>query len=226
MSDCDCSVEFESKKQSRVLWMLLSINAAMFVAEIITGIVAESTGLIADSLDMFADALVYALGLYAVGRAAHVKICAASMSGIFQIVLALAAAFEITRRLIWGSEPEPLYMIGVSIVALIANVYCLALISKQRDGEIHMRASWIFSKNDVIANAGVITAGILVYVLNSRIPDLVIGALIALVVFRGGLTIVADARNERAQNRSSQRDSTIVQPVRIGRESQRSDSAS
>lgn len=197
MSDCDCSIEIESKEQSRVLWALLAINATMFVAEIITGIIAESTGLIADSLDMLADAAVYALGLYAVGRASHVKIRSASMSGIFQIVLALGVAVEIVRRLIWGSQPEPLYMIGIGIVALIANVFCLALIAKHRDGEVHMRASWIFSKNDVIANAGVILAGVLVHVLDSRMPDLVIGTVIVLIVFRGGLTIIGDARYER-----------------------------
>ena len=199
MSDCDCSIEIETKEQSRVLWALLAINATMFVVEIVTGIIAESTGLVADSLDMLADATVYAIGLYAVGRASHVKIRAASISGFFQIVLAMGVAIEILRRLIWGSEPEPLFMIGIGIVALVANVICLSLISKHRDGEVHMRASWIFSKNDVIANAGVILAGILVNVLDSRIPDLVIGTVIVLIVFRGGLTIISDARNERGK---------------------------
>ncbi|MDT7040783.1 cation transporter [Candidatus Nitronereus thalassa] len=197
MSDCDCSVKLESREQSRVLWTLLAINASMFVAEIITGIIAESTGLIADSLDMLSDAAVYALGLYAVGKVTGIKIRAALLSEIFQIVLALGVAIEIIRRLIWGSEPEPLYMISVSILALIANILCLALISKHRDGEIHMRASWIFSRNDVIANTGVILGGILVYVLDSRMPDLLIGTLIILVVLRGGLTILSDARYER-----------------------------
>lgn len=197
MSDCDCSIKLESREQSRVLWILLAINAAMFVAEIITGIIAESTGLIADSLDMLSDAAVYALGLYAVGKMTDIKIRAALLSGIFQVILALGVAVEIIRRLIWGSDPEPLYMIGVSIIALIANILCLALISKHRDGEIHMRASWIFSRNDVIANAGVILGGILVYILESRMPDLLIGSLIILVVLKGGFTILSDARNER-----------------------------
>ncbi|MBT8088895.1 MAG: cation transporter [Gammaproteobacteria bacterium] len=188
----------QSKDQSRVLWILLSINAVMFVAEIIAGIVAESTGLMADSLDMLADATVYAIGLYAVGKAVSVKARAALMSGIFQILLALGVAAEVARRLLFGSEPEALIMIGVSMIALLANIVCLVLISKHRDGEVHMRASWIFSKNDVIANVGVIFAGILVYVLASPLPDLVIGALISLIVLRGGVSIVTDARLEKA----------------------------
>ena len=204
MSDCDCSVEIDSNAQSRVLWILLAINATMFIAEIAIGIIAESTGLIADSLDMLADATVYGIGLFAVGRSASVKVNAALTSGIFQVLLALGVAIEIARRLIWGSEPEFLWMVGVSIIALIANAACVMLISKHRDGEVHMRASWIFSKNDVIANLGVIVAGVLVYVLDSRLPDLVIGTLIVLVVLRGGLAIIADARNERHKsNRGS-----------------------
>ena len=113
------------------------------------------------------------------------------------MLLALGVAAEITHRFIWGSEPEPLFMIGVGILALVANIICLALISKHREGEVHMRASYIFSKNDVIANSGVILAGVLVHVLDSRLPDLVIGTIIVLIVLWGGLRIITDARYER-----------------------------
>jgi len=89
-------------------------------------------------------------------------------------------------------------MMGMGLVALIANTICLILISKHRDGEVHMRASWIFSKNDVIANVGVMLAGALVAMTDSRVPDLVIGIVVALVVFRGGMQILKDAKNESA----------------------------
>ncbi|MDE1557400.1 MULTISPECIES: hypothetical protein [Comamonas] len=44
--------------EARTLKLLLAINGAMFVFELIVGLIAQSTGLIADSLDMFADAAV------------------------------------------------------------------------------------------------------------------------------------------------------------------------
>lgn len=200
MSNCDCNVEAESAEQSRVLIALLAINAAMFVVEALTGIFAESTGLIADSLDMLADAVVYGIALYAVRRAASVKVRAAHASGFFQMALALIVGLDIGRRAVFGSEPEPAYMVLVGLVALIANVTCLALLAKHRKGEVHMRASWIFSKNDVIANVGVMLGGWLVYVFGVRWPDLIVGIVIAAIVFRGGLAIVADARQERARN--------------------------
>lgn len=203
MSDCDCSIEVESRQQRRVLITLLAINAAMFVVEVVTGILAESTGLIADSLDMLADAVVYGIGLYAVSRAASSKIRAAFVSGYFQMALALIVALDVCRRAVYGSEPEPAYMVLIGLIALAANVTCLKLIARHRDGGVHMRASWIFSKNDVIANGGVILGGGLVYLTGVRWPDLVVGITIAYIVFRGALAIIEDARNERSRSMSA-----------------------
>ncbi len=197
MSDCGCNMEAKNAQQHRVLITLLAINPSMFAIEIVLGIASDSTALIADSLDMLADAIVYGIGLYAVGRPALAKIRAAQASGWFQIALGLAVLVDALRRLVSGSEPESLLMIGVGIAALIANLICLKLISKHRDGDVHMRASWIFSKNDVIANIGIIIAGGLVYLLDSSYPDIVIGVAIASIVIRGGIHIVNDARQER-----------------------------
>jgi Co/Zn/Cd efflux system component len=197
MAGCDCEVEVKNREESRILIVLLIINAFMFFTEITLGILSESTALIADSLDMLADATVYGIGLYAVGRPALVKIKAAHISGFFQVILGASVSLDVLRRLVWGSEPESFLMISVGIVALIANIICLILISKHKEGEVHMRASWIFSKNDVIANLGIIIGGGLVYLLNSRHPDLIIGMTISIIVIHGGIQIIKDASNEK-----------------------------
>jgi cation diffusion facilitator family transporter len=194
MSGCGCDVEIKDKTESRVLIILLAINGFMFFIEFSIGWWAQSTALIADALDMLADAMVYGVGLYAVGKAVRVKIHAATISGWLQIILGLLVLSDILRRFIYGSEPVSELMMAVGFLALIANVICLVLISKHRNGEVHMRASWIFSKNDVIANVGVIIAGGLVALTGSRLPDLIIGLIVALVVLRGGLLILRDAR--------------------------------
>lgn len=190
----DSILQPKSVDESKVLWALLLINGIMFVVEIILGLVAESTGLIADSLDMFADAAVYGLSLYAVGKAIELKHKAARISGYLQMLLAVFALSEVLRRYFYGSEPVSNLMIGIGTLALFANLYCLYLISKHRDGEVHMKASWIFSTNDVIANMGVILAGFLVKWTGSQIPDLVIGSIIVIIVFSGALRILKVAR--------------------------------
>lgn len=203
MSDCGCEIEIRDRSQSRVLVILLLINAVMFVIEFGVGWYAQSTGLIADSMDMLADAAVYAIGLYVVGRSAAHKARAALLSGWFQGLLGLLILADIVHRGVFGSEPVSLLMMAMGSVALLANVVCLLLIQRHKDGEVHMRASWVFSKNDVIANSGVILTGGLVWLLDSRWPDLIIGTLIALVILQGARHIIADARQELAQDQKS-----------------------
>lgn len=180
----------KSRQESKVLNALLAINACMFVVEIWVGWLAQSTGLIADSLDMFADAAVYGVALLAVGKSAQLKLRTAHFSGWLQLALALGALSEVLRRFFGGSEPLSVAMIGMGFVALIANVVCLVLIHKSRDSGAHMKASWIFSANDVIANAGVILAGGLVALTGSRFPDLIIGLIIGVIVLLGARRIL------------------------------------
>ncbi len=196
MSDCGCSVEVKDQSQKSVLYWLLGINFTMFLVEITLGWYAESTALMADALDMLADAIVYMISLYAVGRSLQAKAHAAQISGYFQALLGLMIIVDIIRRIIYGSEPVSLFIISIGVVALIANLTCLRLIHKHKDGDVHMRASWMFSANDVIANMGVIIGGLLVWWLNSRWPDIIIGLVISLVILRGAWHIVKDARSE------------------------------
>lgn len=177
-------------KEANVLKTLLVINGAMFILEIIFGLYARSMGLISDSLDMLADATVYGLSLYAVGKSLENKKNAARFSGYIQIILALGALIETLRRFYFGSDPEGLFMMGVALIALIANVSCLFILFKHKKGEVHMQASWIFSTNDVIANMGVIIAGGFVYFFKSPYPDLIIGSIVAIIVLRGALSIL------------------------------------
>jgi Co/Zn/Cd efflux system component len=179
------------RAEGRILKILLAINAAMFVLELALGFLAESTGLIADSLDMFADAAVYGLALYAVGRSGSTKIKAAHFAGRLQVLLALGALVEVIRRFFTGSEPQSTLMMGVGLLALVANVVCLLLIAGKRHRGVHMKASYIFSANDVIANAGVIVAGALVAWTASPYPDLIIGSVIAMIVLNGGRRILS-----------------------------------
>ena len=200
MSGCGCEVEIKDASQKRVLYWLLGINAVMFFVEMTVGILADSTALIADSMDMLADAVVYGIGIYAVGKSILHKAKAAQISGYFQLLLGVIILIDITRRLFLGSEPISSLMIGMGFIALIANVVCLVIIRNHKNDEVHMRASWIFSANDVIANMGVISAGVLVVWLDSRVPDLVIGCIVSIVVLRGAWMILKDAKQEVLNN--------------------------
>lgn len=194
MSECGCEFEAQNAVERKTLRAVLAINAVMFVVEFTAGLLASSTGLTADSLDMLADASVYAISLYAVGRSARIRGRAALGSGVLQIVLGAGVLADVVRRFVVGSDPVSAIILTVGGVALAANVTCLLLLAKHRHGDVNLRASWIFSTNDVIANTGVIVSGALVWGTASRYPDLVIGLVISALVVRGGVRIIREAR--------------------------------
>jgi len=190
MSDCGCQLSPVNQEQRRVLWILLGLNLAMFVGSIVTGWLAGSTALLADALDNFADAGVFALSLYAIGKSELQKIRAAFFSGIFQITLGALVILKVVERFWAGETPQWHLMIAMAIVAILVNSYCVILLAKHRDQGVHLQASWIFLNNDVIANAGIVVAGILVQWTNSYLPDLLMGSIITAVEVGGGIKIL------------------------------------
>lgn len=194
--ESDLQIDSQGQKsEKKLLWTVLIINFSMFVLEIITGLMAESMGLLADSLDMLADAIVYGLSLYAVGHIAARKKQVAKVSGYFQMALAIFGLAEVIRRF-FGYEDVPGFqtMIIISLFALTGNAISLYLLQKSKSKEAHMEASMIFTSNDVLANIGVIIAGIVVYFTNSKFPDLIVGSIVFLLVARGSVRILKLAK--------------------------------
>ncbi|BDD14338.1 transporter [Marivirga tractuosa] len=189
--EADLPEIIDHTQQRKVLWWVLGINLVFFVIEMTTGWISSSMGLVADSLDMLADSIVYGLSLLAVGAAVARKKKVAKISGYFQMGLALLGFLEVLRRFFTESG-TPLFhwMIIISILALAGNLVTLWLINKAKSNEAHMQASSIFTSNDIIVNGGVILAGVLVYLLESKWPDLVIGGIVFTFVIRGAIRIL------------------------------------
>lgn len=182
----------KSTNQRKLLWTVLAINFAFFIIEMTAGYLSGSMGLVADSIDMLADAFVYGISLLAVSGTLTGKRRIASLAGYFQIFLAVVGFLEVLKRF-WGTEELPVFstMILVSVLALVANGICLYLLQRSKSKEeVHMKASMIFTSNDVIINLGVIIAGFLVNWLDSNKPDLVIGTIVFVLVIRGAIRIL------------------------------------
>jgi len=182
-------------RQRRLLWAVLAINGAFFAIEMTTGLLSRSMGLVADSLDMLADAMVYAMSLAAVGGALARKKRIAAWAGYLQLSLAGIGFIEVARRVFGaGATPDYRTMIGVSLLALAANALSLWLLQRSKSREAHMRASMIFTSNDIVINLGVVAAGVLVTATGSALPDLAVGAIVFAIVVRGALRILRLAR--------------------------------
>ena len=182
----------ENANQKKLLWTILGINGAFFLIEMSTGVISNSMGLVADSLDMLADSFVYGISLFAVGGTLTRKKQIAKSAGYFQITLAIIGFVEVLRRF-FGDEKLPAFstMIIVSFFALIANGICLYILQRSKSKEeAHMKASMIFTSNDVIVNLGVILAGGLVFLTDSKYPDLIVGTIVFFIVGQGACNIL------------------------------------
>jgi cation diffusion facilitator family transporter len=193
---CGSELARATGAERRTLVIVLLLNAAMFLAEFSAGMLAGSTALLADSLDMLADAMVYALGLFALGRAAHWRARAALTSGVLQLMLGLGVGVEAGVKLFVDGLPDSATMGIFGVIALLVNSVCFLLLSRYRDGDINLRATWICSRNDMLGNIGVLIAAGLVNWLGALWPDIVIGLLIAAVVVRSAVRVIREARSE------------------------------
>ena len=183
--------------ERRMLARVLAINVGQVFLAGAVGIVAESTGLLGAALDNLGDAAVYVVSLYAVGRSLAAKANAARLSGVLLIGLGLALLVEVIRRFVVGSEPIGWVMIVTAIANAASNAVALRLLRSRREEGVHLKASWIFTTNDMLANGGIVVSGLAVMLFESSLPDLLIGIAVVGVVIKGGVEILKEAREAR-----------------------------
>ncbi len=200
---CGCEVTVKSRRERHILVTVLLLNVCMFVAEFGAGIISHSTALLADSLDMFADAFVYALSLFALGRDQIWRNRAALTNGILELLIGLGIAVEAINKLFIEAIPLANIMGIFGILALTVNTVCYVLLRRFRDGDINLRAVWICSRNDMLANIGVLLAAALVVVTQSAWPDIVIGLLIASVIVHSAWKIVYESTNMKSASKKT-----------------------
>jgi Co/Zn/Cd efflux system component len=188
----------ETEAPRRVLRIALMLNATMFIVGLVAGLLGQSSSVIADALDMLADASAYAIALGAIGRNTRFKAGAATLSGSLLLLLGVLVLLDIGRRALFGSEPESLVMMAVAFLSLLVNANVLRMLGRYREGEVHLRATWIFTRVDVIANVGVMLSGLGVLLTGSRLPDLIMGGAIGVYVVKEAIEILSEAREARA----------------------------
>lgn len=195
-----CEIESLRQNQSRVLKWVLVINATMFVVEYSAGIIAHSTALLGDSLDMLGDAFVYGFSLYVLNRSAKWLAISALLKGIIMLAFGLFVLAEATYKVIYPILPSAELIGSIGLLALMANLLCLRLLWRHKSDDINMRSVWLCSRNDVIANTGVILAAIAVWSLENRWPDIIVGLAIATLFLRSAWSVLSESIQQIRQS--------------------------
>ena len=218
MAGCCCNEsEIASQglqaRQKRMLWLVLAINAVMFVTEFTAGLIAGSTALLGDSLDMLGDTMVYALSLCVLVWSARWKALSAGVKGTVMLGFGALVLAEAAYKAYAGTVPVSGAMMSVGAVALVANIVCLILLTRHREDDVNMRSAWICSRNDLFANSGVIIAGVLVWLTASVWPDVLVGSVIAVLFMSSGWGVLGEARQRYRQAGGQTAGSTTSQGV-------------
>jgi Co/Zn/Cd efflux system component len=191
---CGCSqASSKTEEERKTVRIALMLNVSMFAVGIVAGYWAQSTGMMADALDMLTDGVAYALALMAITRGPTFKRNTARWTGGVLIVLGASIVVDVVRRGVFGSEPLGVAMMVYSVASFAVNLFVLLQLSRYRRGEVHLRASYICTRADVIANIGVFVSGGIVAATGLRFADLVVGFAIGIYVLKEAAEILREA---------------------------------
>lgn len=180
----------------RALTIVVALNLGFGVCELVGGFLANSQALKADSLDFIGDGSISLAGLLALAWTAHARSRVALTQGLFLGALGLGVISFAIWRAFHATLPDAALMGGIGVVALLINVAAALVLSRFRDGDANVRAIWLFSRNDALANVAVIVAAGLVAWTGRGWPDLAVAGVIALLFLHSAYEIVTDARRE------------------------------
>ncbi|MFP8881026.1 MAG: cation transporter, partial [Myxococcota bacterium] len=174
----------------------------MFGIEFGAGLLSGSTALLADSLDMLGDSFVYGFSLLVLHRSLVWRARAALAKGAIMAAFAVGVLLEAGFSLHGGMPPVAPAMAAVGTLALVANAFCFSLLWRHRADDINLRSTWLCSRNDLIANGGVLAAAGLVAWFDSLWPDLIVGIAIAILFLRTATTVLRESLAELGRARS------------------------
>ena len=218
MDDCcedkACAIEALQGRQSSTLKLVLAINALMFAVELAAGLIAGSTALLSDSLDNLGDALTYGLSLYAVARGARAKAKVALFKGALILAAGLFVLGQVAYRIAYPTIPTFEAMGAISLLALLANGACLALLWKHRAEDVNMSSVWECSRNDIASNVSVFVAAGGVWLTRSGWPDVLVGLLLALLFLRSAARVLRNAVSELKRPAGAAAETRFVTPQR------------
>ncbi|MDZ4112944.1 MAG: cation transporter [Brevundimonas subvibrioides] len=195
---CGAAVKFDgaSPAYRRILLSVIAINAAAFIAVAGGALLQGSAALGANALDFLADSATYAISLWVIGKSVRVRSGVALLKGASLGLLAVFILGFAIWRAVSGVPPEGTVITGLGLFGFFANAVAAFLLVRHREGDANVRSVWLCTRNDLIQSLVVAAAGGLVWLTASRWPDLIAGAVLAVVFLQSAWSIIRQSRRE------------------------------
>jgi len=187
----------------RILWVVIAINAGMFIVEMVAGRLAGSQALQADALDFIGDAFTYGLSLAVIGMSVKVRATAALVKGLSLLAIGLWVFGSTSYQFLILGAPKAEIMGSIGFLALTANVVSVLLLMRYKEGDANVRSVWLCSRNDAIGNGAVIVASAVVWLTSSAWPDLIVAIAMSGLFLRSSQLILVQAWQEYSSNENS-----------------------
>lgn len=200
MSGCcgnDAKFDGVSADYKRRLWIVIGLNAAMFIIEMSAGRIARSQALQADALDFLGDALTYGISLAVIGASLRIRATAALVKGISLFLMGAWVFGTTVWRVFYAGAPEAEIMGLIGAMALATNVTSVLILMRYKDGDANVRSVWLCSRNDAIGNVAVMLAALGVWGSGTGWPDLIVAAIMAGLFLSSAFQIIRQALAER-----------------------------
>ena len=166
------------------------INLIMIAADLTYGLIMNSASLLSDAANNSGDAFILGSSILVLSSTTAVKNRLALFKGLIMIVFGLWAFYHVYLGLIGESQLSGSVITFVGVMSLVGNTSVALMMHKHQHKDLNFMSAFICCRNDAIASAGIILAGLLVLLSGSFWPDIIIGAIIAVIVCNGGIKII------------------------------------
>jgi Co/Zn/Cd efflux system component len=189
---CDHDGTFEglSADYKRRLWLVIAINASMFLVEMAAGALAGSQALQADALDFLGDATTYGISLAVIGTSIQIRARAAILKALSLTAIALWVLGSTAYHVLVLGVPRAEIMGAIGLLALAANVASVLILIRYKDGDANVRSVWLCSRNDAIGNIAVMIAALAVWAMATKWPDVLVAAIMASLFLTSSIQIL------------------------------------
>ena len=186
------------------MWVALGINAAMFLAEAVGGVLTGSLAVLADAGHLLSDVGAIGLALFAAGLAARPaagrmtfgyqrsEILAALVNGLLLVVVAIAIAFAAIGRLGDPPEIDGLGVLGLGLLGLLGNVAATVVLARGQRQDVNLEGVLRHSAADALGSLGVVLAGAFVLAGGSSVVDPIVSLAIAVLILVSSWRLIAE----------------------------------
>ena len=183
------------------LWLVFAISVAIFVFEIVGGILSNSLALISDSLHVMLDFTAIGISLIAfrIAKRPHsqtmsygfyrAEIVAALINGISLIGVSAFIFFEAYRRFQQPQNIETNTLLGFAAAGFVANLVMALLLKKESKSNLNIKGSYSHVIGDLLSSVGVIVGGLIISFTNYSIVDPIVSVGIGILIIRSGIIL-------------------------------------